>query len=547
MNARALVLWSLVLWGCKGSPGGGSASGASLPPAAAARAELKSPVGGLGERRVAGGATDLRATNDGKTATFLLEAAKPRLDGIPPGLRLGELHAIPVAGGESFKIGNGVTNTPGGYTFSPDGRWALALVGFNFADNQGELFAKDLHDPKKPRVRVGGEVTFMRASPDSTLLAFIEAGGLKVGPLPEGPFKDVASAVQAAQFAPDGKSLYFKRRLAQNGGLYVVPLGESLPAPKKIADQVGDYDAAPGGRFLAYAVRTDTGRARYDLMVAETGDYKARRLAENTCWFSFAPDGKTLAYTVGCKPGERAGDLYLGPADGSGQPRKLGDQVHEVRFTADGKALAWLEMFDVTPREKGRLPTGIPAVAVLPDGAPRKLGKRAPHYEWSPDGKYLAFLEVAVRQSLPVYELMLHQVGAGPDAQPQVVKDGVFGYQFSPDSKRLLVRATCIRDGRACDLYSYDPADPKKEGQKLVEQVFSFKVSEDSSRVLTTYARMQGDTYDVAVLNLKTGQRKTLEQIIQMPALFVKPDGSQVVYTVADKARPGVYVCSQVP
>jgi hypothetical protein len=547
LKLRALVsIAGLCLVGCKESSNAPGSSNVKLPPAAAARAEMKSPVGGLGEKRVSGPATDLRATNDGKTATFLLDAEKPRLDGIPPGLRVGELHAIPTAGGESFKIGNGVTNAPGGYTFSPDGRWVLVLIGFNFADSQGELFAKDLWDPKKARVRLGGEVTFMRASPDSKQVAFIEAGSLKVGPLPEGPFKDVATSVQSAAFSPDGKVLYFKRRLTQNGGLYVVPLGDSLPAPKKLADQVGDWETSADGKWLAYAVRTDTGRASYDLTVADTTSWKGKSIAENTCWFEFSPDSKTLAHTVGCKPGERAGDLFVGPSDGS-SARKLGDQVHDVKFTTTSSAIAWLEMFDVTPREKGRLPTGIPAVAVLPDGAPRKLGRRAPHYEWSADGKFLAFLEVAVRDSLPVYELTLHKVGAPAEEKPVVVAQGVFGYQFTPDSSRLLVRSMCIRDGRACDLFAHDPNKPADPPKKLTEQIFSFKVSEDSTRVLTTYARMQGDTYDVAVTNLKTGETKTLEQIIQMPALFLKPDGSQLVYAVADKARPGVYVCNQVP
>jgi hypothetical protein len=386
----------------------------------------------------------------------------------------------------------------------------------------------------------------MRASPDSKSVAFIEAGSLKVGPLPEGPFKDVATAVQSAAFSPNGKALYFKRRLTQNGGLYVVPLGETLAAPRKLADQVGDWETSADGKWVAYAVRTDTGRATYDLAVADTVAWKSTKLAENTCWFEFSPDSKWLAHTLGCKPGERAGDLYVGPADGS-PARKLGEQVSEVRFASDSGAVAWLELFDVTPREKGRLPTGIPALAVLPDGAPRKVGRRAPHYEWSPDGKHLVFLEVAVRDTLPVYELMLHHTAATAEEKPVLVTQGVFGYQFTPDSSRLLVRAMCIRDGRACDLFSFDPVKPADPPRKLVEQVFTFKVSEDSSRVLTTYARMQGETYDVAVVNLKTGALKTLEQIIQLPALFTRPDGSEVVYAVADKSRPGVYVCKQVP
>lgn len=502
-------------------------------------------VGGLGTQKVQGFALDLRTTIDGRVATFLLEAEKPKVDGIPPQMRLGELHALDTKSGERFKLGNGVTNTPGGYTFSPDGRWALFLAGYNLAEQSGELWAKDLQNPKAARERLGGQVTFYKASPDSKLVAFVDGGSLKVGPLPQGPFRDVAGEVQTLDFSPDSKTVFFKRRLQLSGGLYAVPLAESQAAPIKVGDQVGDWGFSPDGRVLAYTVRADGGRGTYDLMVADAKSLKGKKVAESTCTFVFSPDSAWLAHTRECRPGERAGDLYLGPADGSAS-RKVGDQVADVQFSPDSKALAFLELFDLSARAMGVVPSGVPAVLTLPDGKPRRIGKKAPHYAWSPDSKHLAFLEFVMK---PVFspDLYLHRLEAPAEEAPLPIAQGVFSYAFTQDSSRLLFRAQCIREGRACDLSVIEVAKPKEAPKKLIEQIYSFKVSEDSKRVLAMYARAQGDSYDVMVHNLVSGERKTLELQTSIPALFLEKDGSRVAYIVNERARAGVYLCDQVP
>ncbi len=85
-------------------------------------------VGGLpvlGKQVAQGDGIDLRVTPDGKFATYLLDAQKPRLDGIPPVMRLGALYAVSTAGGEPRKLGAGVTNMPGGYLFQ---RFEVAAV-----------------------------------------------------------------------------------------------------------------------------------------------------------------------------------------------------------------------------------------------------------------------------------------------------------------------------------------------------------------------------------------------------------------------------------
>src|SRR5439155_18748371 len=96
-------------------------------------------IGGIGQRIAGGLATDLRVSPDGKFAAYLKEASKPRLEGVPPTMRVGELHVVPTAGGEPKKVGNGVSNFPGGYLFTPDSKWVLLLVGFNASSQLGQL------------------------------------------------------------------------------------------------------------------------------------------------------------------------------------------------------------------------------------------------------------------------------------------------------------------------------------------------------------------------------------------------------------------------
>ena len=83
--------------------------------------------------------------------------------------------------------------------------------------------------------------------------------------------------------------------------------------------------------------------------------------------------------------------------------------------------------------------------------------------------------------------------------------------------------------------------------RKLLEGIYTYELSADGSRALVSYARMEANRYDLAVLNLASGQQRTLDQGVQLPAFFVKEDGSRVVYVVDRGATPGVYAAAQVP
>ena len=49
------------------------------------------------------------------------------------------------------------------------------------------------------------------------------------------------------------------------------------------------------------------------------------------------------------------------------------------------------------------------------------------------------------------------------------------------------------------------------------------------------------------MLNLKSNERKTLEQFIRLPALFLDKTGGRVGYVVAEQNKSGVYVADKVP
>ena len=106
-----------------------------------------------------------------------------------------------------------------------------------------------------------------------------------------------------------------------------------------------------------------------------------------------SPDGKWVAYvrtTTDVGAGKRNGDLWLRPADGSGEPRQLTRSEKSdsaPRFSPDGRSIAFLSSRD-----------GAPQVYLLPlaGGEARKLtsltmGVSAP-LVFSPDGKRVAFV-----------------------------------------------------------------------------------------------------------------------------------------------------------
>ncbi|MFY1828549.1 gliding motility protein [Myxococcus fulvus] len=518
-----------------GSPSAATPAAAAPSAPAAPSPSGRAPAGaGQGLLLDAGRAADLRLTSDGRFATYLMNGQKPRLDGVPPQMLLGELRVVSVEGGEPRKLGDSVTNVPGGLLFSADSRYALYLTGYNPASQSGTLNVATLDDAKAEPAVLGTAVSYMLPSPDGSKVAFVDGGKLKLGPLPAGPFVDVAAEVSTAQFTADGKALLFKRRLSAAGGLAVVSVDKPEVAPRKLADQVGDYSVSPDGQRVAFQVRSESVRGLYDLYLAELPAEKPKRLAVASQSFGFSPDGKWLARSENGKP-DVPGDLYVGPAAG-GPGRKVGERVETFAFSPDSQAVGFLDKYDVTAR------AGLMAVASLPDGAPKRVGDRVPNFVWGADASYVAFLSRFLKPEYSV-DLMLYPLGA---EKAEKVHRGVFGYGFMPGNGQVVFRSNCIRNGRACDFKALE-LPQKAEPQTWLQGIFSYKLSTDGKRVLATYARMDSDTYDIAVYDAKAQARKPLDQGVQVPVYFGGKEDSRAVYIIAQGPKAGVYSVSALP
>jgi hypothetical protein len=500
----------------------------------------------LGVRRLAGEAQDVRATPDGAVLTALLNAQKPSIQGVPPPMRLGELWAVPTAEGEAVRLGKGVSNMPGGWLITQDSRWILFLGGFDPTQQLGELFVQDAKNLATERRRLAARVTYFVPSDDSKQLAFVENGVLHVGPLPAGPFRQVAGEVSTAEFSADGRFLYFRRRYSAAGGLFQVTLADERAQPKRLLDQVAEYTVLRSGKHVVVNARATPGDRTFQLHAIEVGSLDDRTLSDDAERFRVTPDGQHVAWiSTGGAVGQ-PGELWLAGVV-RGKPRKLADKVKDFEFSPDSKRLVFRDNYielplggrEAKPGEKEVEKVGDLTLVELPDGAPKRLVRLCPNYLFSPDGAALAYT-ARIEKPEVTRRLFLLKPGA---TEAVALKDWLYEYAFRPGGNELVFRADCLREGRACNVLRVRLDAPQDEPPtKELEGVFGFKFSKDGSRAMVAYAHLTDQSFDLALRNMASGEQKTVDQYVEWPAVSLGPDGAYVAYVVKEKQRAGVYV-----
>jgi hypothetical protein len=175
----------------------------------------------------------------------------------------------------------------------------------------------------------------------------------------------------------------------------------------------------------------------------------------------------------------------------------------------------------------------------LPDGKPRLLHRKCPNFLFSPDGKSLAYTARIETPDVTRRLLLLR----ADSAEPMVLKDWLYEYQFRPPGQQLYFRADCLREGRACDLLSIkvDAAKDTKPTRE-VSGVYGVRFSNDGSRAVLAFAHLTDETYDLAVRDLNTGVQTSIDQYVEWPGLLLGDSAGAVAYLVREKSRPGVYV-----
>ncbi|MBL8921514.1 MAG: hypothetical protein JNJ54_21820 [Myxococcaceae bacterium] len=544
-----VAVLTVALTACaKKDAGGGGGPTPGGPKTIRQSIEKPARMTSLGTRKLEGVAIDLRAAPDGRVVTALLDAEKPRIDGVPPTMRVGALWAVPTGEGAAVKIANGATNVPGGLLFTSDGKFLLVLGAYDPSQQAGELLVQDLTDLSKERQRLAPHVTYMKPSADGTRLAWVDDGVLFEGPLPAGPFRQLAGEVATAEFAPNGKHLYFRRRSVAGGGVFQLELAADKPTPKRFVDAVGEYAISEDSKWVIAMARTNPRMFGFELFVADAATLKVVKLGDDVMRFAISRDGqwvarmqvpKNVSANAAAANDLQLGELWLGRT-GQADARKVGDKVREFEFTKDSKKLIFRDNYQVLALLGGKYDekVGDLTTVTLPDGAPKVLQKRSPNYELSPDGKAIAY---TARIEKPEYSRHLFLLKEG--GEPVKLQEWLYDYVFAPQGDRLFFRATCTREGRSCDLLVQDLTKVGAEPPRRVTQnTFNFKLSDDGSRALSTTPHMTDEYFDVVLTDLGTGESKVLDQYVTQPVHFLAKDGSKLAWIVAEKKTAGVYV-----
>ncbi|MBL8915452.1 MAG: hypothetical protein JNM17_32410 [Archangium sp.] len=503
----------------------------------------------LGERRLEGDAQDLRAAADGELLTVLLDGVKPTGQGIPPPMRIGSLWAVPSKGGKAVKLGNGVTNMPGGWLHTPDSKWVLFTAAWDPSQQVGELYVQDAKNLEAERMRLSVKASYFVPSDDGTQVAFVEAGVLKAGKLPNGPFPQLAGEVSTAEFSNDGRYLYFKRRYSAAGGLYQVDLQAERPEPRRLIDQVTEYTVLRSGKYVVVSARATPADRTFQLHLFEVNGLKGRKLSDDAHRYRISRDGKYLAWRDN-DPGPEKGTLQLMELP-DGKPRTLGKAVNDFDFSNDGARFVYRDNFTElglggrdAQKEGSKLVerVGDLMVVEMPSGEPKLLARQSPNWLFNPSTATLAFTARIDRPEV-TRRLYLYPVGA---TAPVALKDWLYEYQFPGKGELLYFRSDCLREGRACDLNSVSAtpdmsaADAGVSAKKEVESTFGFRFSGDGKRAVLAFAHLTDQTFDIAHKNFETGAQRMIDQYVEWPAIMLA-DGS-VAYLVTEKSRPGVYV-----
>lgn len=199
---------------------------------------------------------------------------------------------------------------------------------------------------------------------------------------------------------------------------------ESLTEYKSFNSTVGDYDLAPEGDRIIFAVRGEVFTAPTD---DEGGELRQITEGESRDQdVTYSPDGKWLAY-VSDKSGRE--EIYVMAADGAGETKQVTDLdalKSSYLWSPDSKAFAFTtadgKLYTITAEGKD--------LKELVASKYGRLGRPA----WSPDGAWLAYSRPDVSRSSDIY---LIPAKGGEEKKVTFDSANESNPRFSSDAKSL--------------------------------------------------------------------------------------------------------------
>jgi len=463
-------------------------------------------------------------------AAFLQGASHPDDRGVPDDLLLGDL-LLAVTHGDSpaQRVGAGVPTLAGARAFSPGGEWLAFLAQWRFRAGEGELWLAE--SPGATR-KVADGVSAMSWAPSGSLLAFVAAGKLMVLDAAKEPATPSLGldGVQTFAWAPGSDRLAGRGPGAAGGRVDLMDVRTGRL--REVAKATSDFAFGADGALFVLGPTGAKGGDR-PLTMLEAFDGRPRELGRAT---SFAASERYVALlSTDRQPGEAFGALSRLPrAGGAAEP--LGDRVSEFRF-APGGDLVFLARYD------GRARAGI-LMAASPGTSARELAQRVQSF--TIQGSRVLYLVQAPQKG--DFKIELWTAPLDGSVAPRKVDDGVYGYQLTPDGRRLFWKARCAGGARSCSLFRA-PADGSAPPQLLAANVAGFDLSEDAGRVLVQQPhRGAARAVDLAVLDAAAapppdGAVKTLAAEVDPSSRFADARGRRVAYAAMGGAgQAGVYL-----
>ncbi len=197
---------------------------------------------------------------------------------------------------------------------------------------------------------------------------------------------------------------------------------ENLTEYREFNSEVDDFDAAPNGKRIAFAVHGEVFTAPVD-----EGDLvQVTEGASKDYNIEYSPDGKLIAF-VSDRTGRE--EIYTVPADGAGDPKKVTDHDSlkpSFSWSPDSKKIAFATL-------DGQLLT------VNADGGELKEVVASKHgslggFAWSPDGKWFVYSKPDATMSSDVY--MIPSTG-GEEKKLTFEPESERSPKFSADGKKV--------------------------------------------------------------------------------------------------------------
>ena len=446
-----------------------------------------------------------------------------------------ELFVMPSLGGGERKLCD-VQTSDAFVTWTPDGQSVVTSSAVSAADKERQALLqvgvesgakKFLTEP--PALVVDDAPRF---APDGKTLAFRRALNRGHSEIflakPDGSqarqLTKLNAPIHGFTWTADGREIVLAMYREGSNGLWRVPIESGVAAPIEAAGRSATHPALSTNGLLAYVESlVDTNIWRIDLAARRVAPQKFIASRQSDHSPEYSPDGRRIAFSSG-----RSGhdEIWICQSDGS-NPVQLthfnGLATGSPHWSPDGKQLA----FDARPENHGDL-----FVINVDGGPPQRLTTEASHDvipSWSHDGKWLYFCSNRSGK-LQIWKRMV----AGGEAIQLTQQGGMEAFE-SPDGQYVYY----LKGRGIPGLWRVATDGTREEAVPELADAGYWRYWTINRSGLYFVPANESAPLPIKHFDFATRQLKTIAAIDKQPSwltpgLAVSPDGRQILFAAND-------------